>query len=663
MPDLFIYLIKVNVALLIFCAGYYAVLRHLTFYNLNRVYLVTAIIFSTLYPLVDFAAFLQQHEEIARPVQVVFVNWQEPVKNISKTFLGHDIWFWMLAAFWSGVILFAARLGMQLLSLYRLHKRSEPVQLHQYMIRVIEGDINPFSFWQSIYVNPKKHKLHELDAILEHEQIHVNEWHTLDILLSEISAIFYWFNPGVWLMKRAIRENIEFITDQKILMKGVDCKAYQYSLLSVNLGGESNALVNHFNISTIKKRIIMMNAKRSSKVNITRYLFLVPAVMLLLLIFSVSKAEIKKAAKTGEHMMKKLSVVVKEFVTIDDTTAKSKPADKKQRLILTADTTVKFYSFLQGRDIIKLNSYSNFSKIDTLDQLPGVPKTGQFQFTDTIRREGLDITTLMLNRAAMDTNKKVIRIKLNGDEHPVLYLNGVKSDVELKNISPDNISSVKIGKTLGADGKEAIYITTKGHEDKVVSGNVMFMDTSTRARLISKLSGMQVISDNKGIVSVSTSSRPKTIRINGKSVIADDKSITKAVINGDTIYTSNIRIVGDAVKRDSIVRNVIGFERKTRLGDVKIDSLKAITVNGYSIRTKPATASSVLNLTTVRDANVGISFKDKLVIIDGKESSEKEWKKLSLDKIDSVSNLRGAAAINKYGAKAKNGAIIIKTKK
>lgn len=636
MPALFIYLIKVNVALLIFCAGYYAVLRHLTFYNLNRIYLVTAIVFSTLYPLVDLSAFLNRHEEIARPVQIVIVNWQEPVKNITKTFLGHDMWYWLLAAFWTGVVLFAIRLSMQLLSLYRLHKRSEPVQLQQYMIRVIEGDINPFSFWRSIYINPKNHPAQELDAILEHEQIHVNEWHTLDILLGEVSAIFYWFNPGVWLMKRAIRENIEFITDHKILMKGVDCKAYQYSLLSVNLGAESNALVNHFNISTIKKRIIMMNAKRSSKVNITRYLFLVPAVMVLLLIFSVSKAEIKKAAKTGEHIMKKLTTVVQGFVVTDNQPAA--PATAKTR-----PAAIKLGNTFQ---IIALH-------LDTLPQLkPGTIFNANVDFNidvkhfnldkpDTGKKEGFNITRLMFAEAAMDTNKKVIKINVDGNEHPVIYLNGVKTDIDLKNISPDNIRSVYVKKDAATDGKGAVYITTKGHNE-TASGEILFVDsvrTVKGFRMAAKASGISMKSDEKGIVSVTTASRPTTVRINGKVVQGVSSIVGRSVIDGDTVYTSNIRLA--RTMRDS--------------------SLKDVVVTGYP--TRAGTGVRVVNMVHGEPAASPIAFKDKLVIIDGKESTEKELKKISVDKLDSVSTIKGSDATAKYGEKAKNGVVIIKTKK
>ena len=106
------------------------------------------------------------------------------------------------------------------------------------------------------------HNENELNTILTHEQIHVKQWHTLDIILAELSVVFYWFNPGIWLMKRAVKENLEFITDEKILKRGMDKKAYQYSLLDVGNIVPAIEIVNNFNLSDLKKRIKMMNAKR-----------------------------------------------------------------------------------------------------------------------------------------------------------------------------------------------------------------------------------------------------------------------------------------------------------------------------------------------------------------------------------------------------------------
>ncbi len=312
MPALFIFLFKVNIALVLFCLGYYMVLRHLTFYTLNRIYLVIAILFSTLYPNINISGFMQRHQQLSGSVENVILNWKAPAENFVKPLYQPNYWQWVELIFWAGVILFAARLILQLFSLYKLYRQSRPGQVHDHVVRLIRDDISPFSFWRSIYINPAKLSPSELKSVLEHEQVHVSEWHTLDILLAELSTIFYWFNPGVWLMKKAVRENIEFITDRKILRKGMDSKEYQYSLVSIGLAGTPNTLVNHFNMSTIKKRIIMMNTKRSSGYSLTRYLFLVPAVIALLLVFSLSKA----ATKKGLHTFKAIAADITDITIL-----------------------------------------------------------------------------------------------------------------------------------------------------------------------------------------------------------------------------------------------------------------------------------------------------------------------------------------------------------
>ncbi len=324
MPELFAFLLKVNIALILFCAGYYLVLRKLTFYTLNRVYLVGAIMLSSVYPFVDVSAFAQRNRHIVEPVQNVVIVWKVPAENLIRQ---TAYWNWLEALFWTVAVVLAMRLMSQLFSLYNIYRRSEEREINGQRVRVVDGDISPFSFWKSIFVNPDKLSPTNLRNVIEHEQVHVKEWHTLDILLSEISVIFYWFNPGVWMMKLAIRENIEFITDRKILQQGIDSRAYQYSLLNVSFNQHAPAaLTSNFNFSTLKKRIKMMNAQRSSKLNLTRYALLVPVVTVCLFAFSLSKAEVVKSSPV--------------INTIKAATVKT--LDKLDKVIsLPADTTPK----------------------------------------------------------------------------------------------------------------------------------------------------------------------------------------------------------------------------------------------------------------------------------------------------------------------------------
>src|ERR1700742_1503516 len=94
MPALFIFLLKVNAALLLFCAGYYFVLRHLTFYTLNRIYLVSAILFASVYPKINLSAFAQRHQEIAQPMETIVFNWQAPAEALIKPITQPNYWYW-----------------------------------------------------------------------------------------------------------------------------------------------------------------------------------------------------------------------------------------------------------------------------------------------------------------------------------------------------------------------------------------------------------------------------------------------------------------------------------------------------------------------------------------------------------------------------------------
>ena len=172
MPELFTILIKVNIALVLFCLGYYLVLRKLTFYTLNRAYLITAILFSSVYPFIDLSVFAQQHQEIVAPVQNAVIIWQAPAQNFVTQ---AAYWNWMEVLFWTGAAVFAARLLFQLASLYKIYCKSTEHLINGQNVRVVKGDISPFSFWKSIYVNPEKLSSTDLKNVLAHEQVHVDE--------------------------------------------------------------------------------------------------------------------------------------------------------------------------------------------------------------------------------------------------------------------------------------------------------------------------------------------------------------------------------------------------------------------------------------------------------------------------------------------------------
>lgn len=329
MPHFFVVLLKINLVLLLFGATYYLVLRRLTFYTLNRIFLAFGILFSTVYPFINLTDFF--HNRMSQKAAFVPELNQKAAELVPSQFIALN-WQLLTILFYAGVVLMALRLLMQFVSLYRMHRKSAPGHIANYPVRLLQEPVSPFSFWQTVYVNPSLHQEKELATILEHEKIHVKQWHSLDIILAELSVVFYWFNPGVWLMKKAVKENLEFITDEKILKKGVDRKTYQYSLLDVGNLTPSAAIVNNFNLSDLKKRIKMMNAKRSSRLTLTRYLFALPILLVTTLAFTVSKKDINK------HLAPIKAAFARTITIEDPVTAivQKQPAKKRKNQVFAA---------------------------------------------------------------------------------------------------------------------------------------------------------------------------------------------------------------------------------------------------------------------------------------------------------------------------------------
>jgi len=657
MPALFLFLFKVNTALVLFCIGYYLVLRHLTFYTLNRIYLVTAIVFSTIYPKINLSDFVQRHQQLTEPVQTVILRWETPAKNLVKPLYQPNYWQWVEVIFWAGVILFAARMIMQLFSLLRLYRRSQPGQIDEHKVRLLKDDIGPFSFWRSVYVNPTKLSPAELKNALQHEQIHVNQWHTLDLLLAELSTIFYWFNPGVWLMKKAVRENLEFITDRKILQKGTDSKEYQYSLVSVSLATTPNTIVNHFNISTIKKRIIMMNAKRSSGYNLTRYVFLVPAVVVLLLTFSLSKAEVAK------HTFKTIASAISHVAIVGNENLIKSP-------VATAVTHIKLAP--------AKTSAKKATNADTI--YSGKAKNGRKSFIVT-----------------SNANPDSINYVLNGQK---------SNKEEIKAINPERIKSVDFTTAKTAkqfypeldNDRQVMFVTTEDSEagkklkEKMnkVPGDViitkahnMSINGSTEIAPASGVTKAYSISGSSDNITAIAEDTNRTKNVSTVTIVGADKIRTKVATSvKNQVYVvavpkSELKLNSDAapaVKLNYVPKTELRLNSDVaptvKLNYVPKTDLKlnndaapeAVTVEGINkLTTADNKPAKVFVLNGNNDQLTIGSGGQPLFIIDGKKV--KSVKNLNPNDIKSISVLKDRAAEKKYGEKGKNGVVEITTSK
>ncbi len=126
----------------------------------------------------------------------------------------------------------------------------------------------------------------ELDQIIEHEKVHASQFHSLDILLSQLLIIFNWFNPLAWLYHREIQKNLEFIADQGAQQDLNTKESYQYLLLKTVTPNYSLALTSNFYNSLIKKRINMLHKNKSDNMMYFKFMFIIPALIIFVFTFN-----------------------------------------------------------------------------------------------------------------------------------------------------------------------------------------------------------------------------------------------------------------------------------------------------------------------------------------------------------------------------------------
>ena len=229
METLIPYIVKVNLSLAIFYLLYAMLFRKDTFIRLRRYYFLSAIIFSLSYPLLTVSALGNLIDFSSPPPQQevsVFIGELSMETIVVDDAPSISLIQAVEMAMATGILFFIFRFMWQLFSIIRIKSRSEKKQLHGYTFYQLKDEITPFSFYNWIFIHLGRHTKEELKQILLHEQTHVNQWHSLDVMLSEMICITFWYNPIVWFMKRDVAINLEYLADNAVLQKGIDTHEY-----------------------------------------------------------------------------------------------------------------------------------------------------------------------------------------------------------------------------------------------------------------------------------------------------------------------------------------------------------------------------------------------------------------------------------------------------
>ena len=281
---------------------YKLLLQKETFFHLNRFVLLGCMILAFILPLLPVPQQLslrkdatEKHIPLAKSavgksqaIELKSPPVQEVIVEQTKQTLDIDLLLqWLVYLYWFGVLLFALNFFMQACVLFYRAYSLSAIQDGKFRIVEITGDKAPCSFANNIFINPEKYEWETYSQILLHEKIHIKQKHTIDLLLAEVVLIFQWFNPFAWQWRKALESNLEFLTDDTMLQQDtVEKESYQFSLLKVAAPHFPLSLTTNYNQSLIKKRIIMMNSKKSSVHTTWKYFFLLPLLVLFACLFN-----------------------------------------------------------------------------------------------------------------------------------------------------------------------------------------------------------------------------------------------------------------------------------------------------------------------------------------------------------------------------------------
>ena len=606
MENLLIYILQVNILLSIVYLGYVVLLKGLTFYSLNRSYFLIGMLFSFIYPFLDVKSWFTRHvEPIGELVDFIpdFAVTPAPdnLYSINNLFL---------VAITAGATFFFLRLLIQFASVCRIHLLSSSALWHSFPYRNVRFPVAPFSFLRQIYLYRKQHDEQELSHIFKHELVHTNGLHSLDVLLTEVVHTICWYNPLVHLLRKSIHQNLEFLTDQQVLDLGIDRQAYQYNLLHVNRTGLATPITNKFNFKMLKQRIMMMNKKRSSKLELSKYAMLIPVLVLASAAFTVNQVEanIHDAVEKG-----KISVLSNDFLKYET-----------PPLIDTADLCLE-----------DIHVGERFAMVESDDpRAKGLKK---------VHTHASDTTVVIVKKGESNTLEgatSAISIrKQDGD--PLYVVDGiVMLTKDFKNVNPDDIESIDVLKEASATeiygdkGKNGVLLVTtkEGHSTtKKVTGSGTFQKGSTITKIMKGSTG--------------------------------DNAQPLYVLDGAIIKESDLdgldpnRIESISVLKDNSATAIYG--EKAKDGAILITTKKL--TDEVNVVEKPSKNASQVIIRGVK-SKTSLS-ENPLILIDGVIQKEGfDVKTLDPNTIESMHVWKDETGTDKYGKAGANGVVEITMK-
>lgn len=303
MENLLIYFLKVNGLIVLFYLMYVLFLRKETFFTSNRWYLISGLVLSLLLPLVTFTKTIW-----IEPEPIVYENVKPIIHTTFETIPVEETpfdWTLLVIGAYSAIVgLVLLKIGIELISFYiKIQKQNKQKEVDYTLVDSNSAE-NPFSFFSYIVINKEMFTEEELEHILTHESIHVKQKHSFDVLLGKVFCALFWANPIIWLYRKAMLQNLEFIADNETFQQIENKYLYQRTLLKVVTHQHNLSITNQFYQSLIKKRIVMLHTNQSHKKNVWKYATILPLLVDFMLLFQIETIAQVKENQQKSHVAK-----------------------------------------------------------------------------------------------------------------------------------------------------------------------------------------------------------------------------------------------------------------------------------------------------------------------------------------------------------------------
>lgn len=599
MNPIIIYLLKANGLLLFFWLFYRLFLRKETFYTSIRWYFISAIILSLGIPFFTYTKTIIIEQEYVNYQTDLLENipFNPNIQQIEPSFLEKIDWQNILIyviALISFFFIIRSIFHITKLFLNIKHLKS----LNKTNIKITTNQKNVYSFYRWIVVPENKISSADFEMILAHENIHLNQKHTFDLILIELVSSVFWFNPLIKKFQKDINTNLEFIVDEKMI-SNFEPILYQKSLLNEQ-NNFSLTYINAFNTNDLKKRIIQLNTQKSRNMKKLKFLVAAPVLASFFMLFQIE--------------------TVAQIQTIE--VEKELPNDEKED---------SFYVLINNKydDAYYQNLTKTLKEKYDLDVvIDKLKRNKKGELTD-IRIAYKNDLPVIIGRYSFDIGKPFDAFKLR-----VYKNNDNKYSIEKVSDDENNNSSIHYQVEVDA-------IVEKENAPNKLSFDAETLKTNRKV-FDEVVKRYPIVVDN--------------IPLTKKQLKQFDNSTIQSM-NWDIDQTGKKVLMTLNLSTKNEPLRIISNNTESSTWKVTMPyKEEVIGLNNSNQQENQVIKSKAIN--------TKIDFKNNvLYILDEKEVSSEEINKTHPNSIESITVLKDKKAIEKYGAKAKNGVLLITTKK